>query len=599
MLAFFIVMTLIPASAFALASERSATILEAGGGVTVRIAGGYASYPAYAGMRLHEGDTIETGEGAHAIIQVDDRKDRITLGEHGELFLSDLKSQGKAAITRFALLSGSAWSHVEPRTGHTAGERFEIRTGTAVLTAKGTYFMTIINKKTGETTMVVAAGIVSAASPTENESANRSQEENKTVFVYPAQQINLDSREVRELRAKVEFIDIKKLIDEIPPKVIESIVKDHEEIVKENEQWAEQLREQLEAGVMRPSELANFQIRDLTDLNKVTANLDNLVGNIAKQAIDAHKIEQKTIDEANKKVDDPLKKIDLSKVEQLDRTAGLDPEVEALKQAAQDGTQRLLEEQRQLLENQQRLASLLQKIEADKKKLDETNRKAAEDESSKAEERLKEQLDEAARKAYEENKRKNEQSSSGQSGTTPPATSSPSPGSPPSNIDKEETLVLRDAISDGKTVTASLYLGGFDQPDESIYAVEVQLLYDDSRLSYHGKNIVSPSSGTVFGALPNSLELLRQPPTWGENATLYYAAAVSGVAGSNAAPLFVADEKLLVSIPLQLMNTNDEGLVIQLAYFKVLDKDGNVLLDGSHLADDPIKVAVRPATESR
>ncbi|WP_162848504.1 FecR family protein [Paenibacillus nanensis] len=607
LLACFLVLALVPASVFALASERSVTILEAKGDATVRLAGGQASFPAYAGMKLHEGDTLRTGAGAYAILMIDDRKDELTLGEHGELFLSDLKSQGKAAISRFTLLSGAIKAHVEERTGENAGERFEIRTPTAVMTAKGTHFLTIINKKTGETGMVVAAGVVRASTVTssETEQARRNLQEIEHVLVYPAQQLNLDGRlQADDLRTKVEYVDIGQIVSQLPPKVIESLVKSTPDILKENEQIAEQLKKQLEAGITR-AEGSTLLIQDADDLSKVGANFDNFIPNLAKEAIDQHKLEQFLIDEANKKVDDPAKKIDLTRVEKIDKAAGLDPEIEALKRAEQEGESRLLEEQSRLLENQQRLAALLQKVEADKKAIDEANRKAAEEAARKAEEQLKAKLDEASRKAFEESRTRNEQSSR-PSGTVP---SSPSPSTPPSNpdpgtdpgtdpdTDRERTLTLRNAVSNGRTVTANLYIGGFDQPEESIYAVEVHLLYERNRLSYHGKNLLPKSPNTVFGALPGSMEIIRQPFAWGDEASLYYA-AVSDSSGARETQLHVSGEKLLVSIPLQLMTANDDDLTIKLAYYKVLDKDGNVLLDGSSLADDPITVAVQPA-ESR
>lgn len=583
---FMLCINLLAGPAYADSSARAVVLLEVKGEVAVRKAGGFRSFPAYADMRLGQGDRIVTGAGASVVFRTEDRGDEVTLGENADLSVSALAKQGEQVITLFHMQAGSAFAQVTPRKSES--DRFEISTLGGVMSAKGTNFALYTNPFTGRTTMVVASGIVRAStvSAAEEEEARKSLQENKTVLVYPAQQINLDSRtQVSDLRTRVDNANIGEIVKQTPPKVIESIVKSAAEIRSENEEMKRKLQESL--GQSIPD--ANLKINDQAELDKVGKNFDNFLGNIAKEAIDAKKIEQKIIDEANKKIDDPMKKIDLTKVEQIDRTVGLDPEVERAKQAATETQSRFAEEQRQLLENQRRLAALLEKIEADKKANDEANKRAAQEAADRAAEQLKARLDEAARKAFEESQKKNAASAGSSQtagGTGSPAPSAPSTSTPVTPPLSKPEIRLAPAAVDGNTVFVRIYLKDFTG-SKSIYAVQVHLLYDTGKLAYEGNGAVPRSGETVFGSKAGSVEILKQAAGASKTELVY--AASNAISGDNFA---VSGEKLLVEVPLSLKIADAGGLSVSMIYFKIVDKDGNTILDGSGLLADPASVPV-------
>jgi hypothetical protein len=598
-----LMLTLVQPAAYARETSRYVTVLEAKGTVTASLSGGFASLPVYPGMRLKEGDVLRTGAGSHAKLALSDREDEITLGENSEIALATLAGSGRSAITLFTLRSGSAWAHLEDRAKFGQGERFELRTPTAAFSAKGTHFLTSTDPVTGQTRLVVASGAVQAKLANVNNQQGGGPPKEPTI-IYPTQQIVLGSRdEVSNLSLKVDFVDIEKLVQGASPSVIADILRNMAEINAENEALAEKLKKNTEPSGPSPSGNDNFLIQNAEDLDKFVDNLRHFLGNLALQAVKDKKVSKfemdKLIEEVNRRIKDASKKLDLDKTKPLDPSAGLDPEVEKKKKqiAAEEEKKKSPseEERERLLENQRRMADMLAKIEQDKKLKEEANRKALEEAKRKAEERLMAQLDEQARAMFEQNKSKNEQPSPPSNGT-PSGPSSPSPTPQPDPV-SEKKLWLEEAVHEDGMVTARLYMEDFLAPDDSVYAVEFHLLYDYERLAYDGGGTLEGSSDTVFGALPASVEVLKQTKH-GAVANLKYA-AVRSFDPADGSSLFVEGKKLLADVPLRLNGDGYDGLTVRLAYYKVLDADGNVLLDGSHLMDEPVEVAIRPVTESR
>ncbi|CAM3549209.1 FecR domain-containing protein [Marinicrinis lubricantis] len=584
-------------STFAADDERTIRIIEAKGSVTVKKSGGSLSLNGYQGMTLSEGDSIAAGTDSHVILRVEDEGDEITVGADSELYISDLSIQQNDTVTRLYLNTGSAWVEAHSLSGDK--EVFEMVTTEGALHVRGTNFLMFVNPLTGQTSMVVASGIVQARQQNKFDP-----QQSNVVSVYPAQQINLDSRtQVPDLKTKVGVADIEQIVNQAPAQVLESIIRNSSEVQQENEQLMERLKQSLEKGSVSPDANANLYLSDQLQMDQYRHNIDQMLLNIAKQAVDAKKIDEKQmqqiIDEANQGITDPKFKLDRDRAKPLDRTAGLDPEVEKAKQQANEAAVRAKEEQRQMLDNQQRLASLIAQIEQAKRAVEEANRQAAEEAAKRAEEQLKQQLDEAARKAFEERKQRNEQSSrpvqtgriqpGGPGSAAPPDNSGPNnPGPTPS--EPEMSIALNSASISGNTVTAALTMSGFTG-ENSFFAVEVHLLYDSSRLSYQGNGKVARNPHAIFGARDGSTELIRAYE--GERVSeLLYAAAFGLPAESNAG-LSVEGEQLLVEIPLTLIRTGTEDLNIQLIYFKVVDQDGNTVLDGSDLLQNPVTVPVQ------
>lgn len=402
-------------------STRAAIVVEVNGDVSVRKAGGSKSYTAYEDMSLNQGDLIITGASSSVVLRTADHDDELTIGEHAEVSLTELANQGNGKTSKFKMWAGSAWMKVKSLVS--SEDSFEVETPTAVMGVRGTSLFTSVDPITGRTSMIVTAGIVRATTTTaiENEQTRKALQESKFTNVYPSQQIILDSRDqVADLRAKVDYADIGSLVNSASPRVIESIVRGMAEIQKENDELKQTLLQKLQ-NPPKPGDTGTLKIQSLDDLNKISKNFDSLISLIAKEAIDAKKIEQKLIDQVNQQISDTFKKIDLSKVEQLDKTAGLDPEIEKLKQALaqQQALSRAEEENAALLRTKQRLSDLLAKIENEKKARDEANKNAVQDANEKATSSYVSRLTDEERKAFNDNQKKNESGTNPQPGVPP------------------------------------------------------------------------------------------------------------------------------------------------------------------------------------
>ncbi|MCS7460132.1 FecR domain-containing protein [Paenibacillus doosanensis] len=357
-------------------SSRVAIVAEVSGDVTVRKAGGSKSYTVYEDMSLNEGDLVSTGSGASLVLRTADHDDEITVGENAEVSISDLTNQGGGKTSKFKLWAGSAWTKVKSLVG--SEDDFEIETPTAVMGVRGTYLYTSVNPVTGQTTMLVAAGVVSATTVTSYDAGNadKPNQERQHVTVYPSQQINLDSRTgVSDLRVNVDYVNPEEIVSSAPPEVIQALLNNIQGLQQENDQ----IKQKLKQGSMQFDPSGILKINNNDDLNKVTQNFDALVPNLAKAAVDSRKLSEKAIDEANQKIQNEQRKIDLNNVPPIDRSAGLDPEVAQLKQQQQASEfNKAALEMQQLAQMQQSLGEMLDKLMAEKQKIDEANQKALE-----------------------------------------------------------------------------------------------------------------------------------------------------------------------------------------------------------------------------
>lgn len=407
-------------------SNRVAVITDVGGTATVQAAGGSQAFEAYANMGLNQGDLLKTGAGSYVVLKIKDTDDELTVGENSEMSLSELGKKGSGKTTKLKMWAGSIWSSVKKLVSDE--DSLEVETPTAVMGVQGTQFYVYTNPFTGRTTMVVAAGVVRASTvvATDDSSVTKALQDQKTVLVYPAQQIDLTRRdEVRDLRVKVDVVDVEQLAKQAPPKVLESIIKNKAEIDKENAEFLEKQKQALQNDGIAPKN-GILNIQDQQDLDKVTKNLDNLVGNVAKEAIAEKKLEQKRAeqlaDEVNKKIPDPAKWLDLQKVQPLDKNAGLDPEVLKLKAEQQKAleAERLRQEQEALKlqqELQARLDAILKQAEAEKKRLEELNQKALRELNKQAEDKFVSNLTEAERQQYIANRSNNQTGTGTRTGT--------------------------------------------------------------------------------------------------------------------------------------------------------------------------------------
>lgn len=259
---------------------RLALVSSLEGDVTVKKGGGSKIYDAYANMSLNQGDTLYTGSNSSVVLDVSSGDSEITIGADSEFNITDLAG-GNAKKSKLKMWAGSIWVKVKSLVG--SNDEFDVETPTAVMGVRGTQFFVGVNPNMGKTTMAVGAGKVAASVVTYNPDGSAQQD--KETLILPTQQITLNSRdEVKDLSLKVEPIDINSIVNSSSDKIIEAIVKNKQSIDDENAQFIENEKKKLEQG--QKDSNSNFTINNINDLNKIAMNLDNLVGNIAKTAID-------------------------------------------------------------------------------------------------------------------------------------------------------------------------------------------------------------------------------------------------------------------------------------------------------------------------
>lgn len=469
---------------------RVAIIASLSGDVTVKKGGGSKTYDAYESMSLNQGDTIYTGDDSSVTLNLSNGDADVTLGDNAELNVSDLNTADGNKKSKLKVWAGSLWVKVKSLAG--SDDEFEVETPTAVMGVRGTQFYVSVDPVTGNIKMAVGAGKVSATTVRTND-ANDQQE--SVAYLYPTQQITLDSRdEADDLDAKVEFLDLEDFIKQASPSVLEEFIKNKAEIDKENDEFIAQKQKELNEG-KSTSDNTSLSVKSQADLDKVKKNLDNLVGNVAKEALKEQKITKdslnKIIEETNKKITDASKKIDLDKVQPLDKTAGVDPELEKKKQERlkaleEKKLQKKIEAEKKLEDAKQKLADQLKALEEQKKKQEEAQKAAEAKAKAEAEAKLKASMTEKEKKDYDNAK----------DGTTsPPASvSNPGPTSPSDsggsgsqNPDSETqpsvkltTTLLSDRTGEGGLHT--YFDLGIDLSDftgsNDIFGVEVHLQYD-------------------------------------------------------------------------------------------------------------------------
>ncbi|MGG1551388.1 FecR domain-containing protein [Paenibacillus ferrarius] len=384
---------------------RVAIIASLSGDVTVKKGGGSKTYDAYESMSLNQGDTIYTGDDSSVTLNLSNGDADVTLGDNAELNVSDLNSADGNKKSKLKVWAGSLWVKVKSLAG--SDDEFEVETPTAVMGVRGTQFYVSVDPVTGNIKMAVGAGKVSATTVRMND-ANAQQE--SIAYLYPTQQITLDSRdEAEDLDTKVEFLDLEDFIKQASPAVIEEFIKNKAEIDKENDEFIAQKQKELNEG-KSTSDNTSLSLKSQADLEKVKKNLDNLVGNIAKEALNEQKFNKdsmnKIIEEANKKITDGTKKIDLSKVQPLDKTAGVDPELEKKKQEKlkvleEKKLQKKIEAEKKLEDAKKKLADQLKALEEQKKKQEEAQKAAEAKAKADAEAKLKASMTEQEKKDYD------------------------------------------------------------------------------------------------------------------------------------------------------------------------------------------------------
>lgn len=359
-------------------AARAAIVVEVKGDVSVKRAGGSKSYTVYEDMSLNQGDLISTGGSSSVVLKIADRGDEMTIGENAEVYISDLVNQGSGKTSKFKVWAGSVWTRVKSLVG--SEDEFDVETPTATMGVRGTLFLINVDRMTGQTTLAVGSGVVrvTTTAPSASEGSPAAQT-SRFVTVYPSQQFSTDTRvSAADPRGRVDTADIGSIVRMASPRVIEAMLHNTLEMQQENEQIRQTLLENLNRGQQKPDEQSILRMKDLEDLAKVAQNFDRFMPNLAQEALAQGKTNPRIIDEANKRIEDPLKRIDLNQWAPLDNQAGMDSELqEVLRQA----NPQYVKEQEQLRNNQDRLGDLLNKLENDRNALAAANTQLLTDQS--------------------------------------------------------------------------------------------------------------------------------------------------------------------------------------------------------------------------
>ncbi|GMK47391.1 hypothetical protein PghCCS26_45210 [Paenibacillus glycanilyticus] len=353
--------------------------------------GGLLTVDAYVGMKLGEGAVLSTEAKATAELRTPDKGDAITVGSGTVLAATELRGANGINTTRLNLLAGHIFSHVATLTH--SSDRFEVQTGLVTNAVRGTQFYTSVNPVTGILEVVLASGKIESAG---NFSATQFTMPQSSIptLILPAQQITLSALPpAGSFNQNVSQVNLNDLIQNASPDVIAAIIKNKAAIDEENAQYLEELKKLLATSSTNPS---TPSVTNQEALDKIKNNLDQLLGNIVKDAQNQSKLSNdeltKLIEEANKKSGDSGNKLDLGTVKPMDPTAGLDPSLEAERQKA---LQKIQEEQKAKLEEQQKRQEQLQSQLEDIKKQYEETRKKLEEANKQAMEKAK-KLAEAA-----------------------------------------------------------------------------------------------------------------------------------------------------------------------------------------------------------
>ncbi|MFD2613231.1 FecR domain-containing protein [Paenibacillus gansuensis] len=481
-------MTLLPAAEAK--TSRAAKIVELSGTVKVKKAGGSRGFSAFRNMTLNQGDQVSVGAKSSLTLQIGDRTgDVMTFAENSSFYVSDLKNSAAGGKkSKLKLISGSVYSSVSKLNGD---DEFQIETPTAVMGVRGTHFVVVVNPMTGVVSTVVMSGVVKSTSIQNISTGAGNAQQSNTVHLYPAQQIQLDTRTgTGPIEARVEVVNIGQLIGNSSPDVIKAMISNAASIQKENEAFIEQMMRTLEQGGKKLEEKSALVFASQDDLSNIAANLNNLIGNAAKEALNQKKIEKnlldKLIEEANKSIGNPAQKIDVTKVKPLDPQAGLDKALEKEREAIKKEKPAYLDEEQLIKENRERLERLLRQLIESQKTLEEANRAKLEAELKNAQERFLAQLTESEKAKFKENKKNNQGNpSNGNSGS--------GNSNPPSGKGIVKAVPSKSSVKAGESFTVSVLLDRITD----LYGLELHLSYGPG-IGLDAQAGAELGTGTIF-----------------------------------------------------------------------------------------------------
>lgn len=474
------------------ASSRVALIKELKGTVKVRKAGGSKEFTAFVKMSLNEGDTLSTGTGSSAVLQFangTDEDDKMTVSANTKLTFSKL-SDRKGTTTKVSMWSGSAW--VDVKSIVSKNDEFMLETPTAVMGVRGTHLLVSVDPATGNTRLIVAAGVV--RTETTDVTDRRTQD------VYPTQRaVITDGDEVQPGDIYIAPVDLSLLMDQSDANIVTAILGSASEIVDENARYSEQYSQQ---GL--PQQLGDKP----EDLNRFKSNTENLLGAIADQAVKNGLLTQERLDRILTEVKEQSGfSIDLSK-KQLAITEAEKNKQEEQRKLEAEIEKKAEEMRKKELELRKANEALQRQLEEEKKKQAEAKRKAEDAKKKKAQDKYESGLSDAEKAKYEQEKKNRLAELAAQSPPPSPSTSSQHGQVAPVNSAPTDIMLSNAVISEnsgigynigsfeafdpdmGETFTYELVEGTGDDDNGSFSIAGTDLL-TCAPVNYESKNLYS------------------------------------------------------------------------------------------------------------
>ncbi len=374
--------------------SRVAKLEEIKGTVWIKQAGGALAYRAYNGTSLHHGDYISTEVRSSAVLKTVDRKDEITISENSELYISNLSNTFDVKNTSFVLWNGLVGASVSSLIN--SKDTFRIMTPTVMANVRGTNLAVSVDPVTGIPRMFVNSGLVQING---NGAASSSA---ASTMIYPGQQASVIPGSDDEPFIMPGMVNPADLVNQFSPAVIEAILKQKQKIDQENAEMLERIKNGIIGS--NPNENPFGQSQD--DLAQYQENLNNLLANIAKQALSQNKMDanrlQALIAELNKQSAAP---IDLNNVPPLQLSEQQKQQIEKQKQMEELRRKQLEEQNKQReqqLQAEEKLSSLLVQIQAEKARKEQENKRQQEEAAKRAAELFKQRLSEEEKLKFEQ-----------------------------------------------------------------------------------------------------------------------------------------------------------------------------------------------------
>lgn len=391
---------LIAGTSDAAAANRVAVISELQGDVKVKKSGGSKAFKAFKNMSLNEGDTLVTGAKAKVVLSLSSKEadeDTVTVGENSQVDFTKL-TDSKGTKSKMSIWAGSMW--VKVKSISNASDTFEVETPTSIMGVRGTQFYVSVSPISGAQQTAVLSGVVQLA-------VNRL-EPQSMIPLFPEQQIVVANPDGSALQYQVSPIDLKTLVGQAAPSIIEALIKDAGSIHAENEELLKKLREYERQMAAAPLDSV---FRDIDEQRVLNLNAAELLSQLAVQAINQQKITradmQRIVDLANLEL--PLgDKIDLSGNVEKSLSSSELASIERARLLMEKALASKQAQERERLANPPLSQELRQAIEKQQAQHHLANEKALEALRKLAEEALKKKYTDDEWKTYLDNKLKAE-----------------------------------------------------------------------------------------------------------------------------------------------------------------------------------------------